>query len=247
MTAVIGGRAHSLELIHAVGALGLPFAEISLKDPDEIERQIDELIAIRAQYALTYLAHYPNEDNPFDPSILAERFVPRMQRLLDLSQALDIHKGTIHFWMDRRWVAPDLAARKIELLAAMTAYAARRGVVLCLENLSERHDSFAPVFEAIPELRMTLDIGHGQLLARQNTAFGFIEHHFARIAHLHVHDNRGGTSVADDLHLPLGEGTVEYGRIFDLLRGRGYHGTITMEIKPGDMPRTREIIREYLG
>lgn len=244
--AVIGGRAYSLELIRAVGALGFPFAEISLKDPDEIARQLDDLNRAKAECGLYYLAHYPNEDNPFDAQVLAERFVPRMERLLDLSESLGIRKGTIHFWMDRRWMSPELAARKIELLAEMVAYATRRGVVLCLENLSERPESFAPAFEAIPELRMTLDIGHGQLLARKNTAFGFIEHHFARIDHLHVHDNRGGTSVEDDLHLPLGEGTVDYARIFTLLREKGYRSTITMEIKPHDMPRTRDIIRQFL-
>jgi sugar phosphate isomerase/epimerase len=244
--AVIGGRAYSLELIRAIGALGFPFAEISLDDPEKIERQMDLLISARAECDLYYIAHYPNEDNPFDAQILRERFLPRIRRLLELSERLEIHKGTLHFWLDRRRVSSELAERKIGLLLEMVAYATQCGVTLCLENLSERHDNFSPAFEAIPELRMTLDIGHGQLLSRENRAYGFIEHHFDRIDHLHVHDNRGGTSPRDDLHLPLGEGIIDYPHILGLLRDKGYHSTITMEIKPPDMLRTRDLIRQFL-
>ena len=245
--AVIGGRAHSIAAIHAVGRLGYPFAEITLKVPEEVEAQKEELLRLKNDYGLYFLAHYPNEDNPFDPQVLRDVFLPRMHRLLDLSESLGIPKGTIHFWIDRRWAPPDLIPRKIELLADMTVYAKARGVVLCIENLSERADSFAPAFEAVPDLRMTLDIGHAQLLSRTNTAFGFIEGHFDRITHLHVHDNHGGTSVHDDLHLPLGSGCVDYPQIFRALRLKGYQATVTMELKPEEMPSTRQEILRHLG
>jgi sugar phosphate isomerase/epimerase len=245
--AIVGGRAHTIELIHAVGRLEYPFAEISLKVPEEVEAQLDELMRLKREYGLFYLAHYPNEDNPFDPQVLRETFLPRMHKLLDLSEVLGIPKGTLHFWIDQRWAPADLIPRKIELLAEMADYAQQRGVVLCLENLSERAESFAPAFEAIAPLRMTLDIGHAQLLSSINNAFGFIEKHFDRIAHLHVHDNRGGTSVNDDLHLPLGQGCVDYPRIFTELRSKDFQGTVTMEIKPEDMPMTRQEILRYLG
>ncbi|MEN6473519.1 MAG: sugar phosphate isomerase/epimerase family protein [Syntrophaceae bacterium] len=243
----IGGRAHTLEAIHAVGKLGYPFAEISLKVPEEVESQLEELLRLKSVYGLYYLAHYPNEDDPFDPRVLKDTFLPRMYRLLDLSESLGIPKGTIHFWIDKRWAPPDLIPAKIELLANMASYARDRGVVLCIENLSERADSFAPAFEAVPDLRMTLDIGHAQLLSRTNTSFEFIERHFDRIAHLHVHDNRGGTSVHDDLHLPLGSGCVDYPQIFRALRLKGYQSTATMELKPEEMPLTRLEILRHLG
>lgn len=244
---IIGGRAHSIEAIHAVGRLGYPFAEISLKIPDEVEAQLEELLRLKTEYGLFYLAHYPNEDNPFDPQVLKNTFLPRMRRLLDLSQRLGIEKGTLHFWIDKRWASPDLIPRKIELLAEMVGYAKGRGVVLCIENLSERAESFGPAFEAVPELRMTLDIGHAQLLSKTNTSFGFIENHFERIAHMHVHDNRGGTSVNDDLHLPLGQGCVDYPQIFRALRQKGYASTLTMELKPEEMDATRQEILRHLG
>jgi sugar phosphate isomerase/epimerase len=89
---------------------------------------------------------------------------------------------------------------------------------------------------------MTLDIGHGQLLSKENTSFGFIENYLPRIEHVHVHDNRGGKSPKDDIHLPLGDGIVDYRRIFSLLTEKGYESTMTMEVKLADMVKTKEAI-----
>ena len=242
----IGGRAHSLEEIHEVGALGYPFAEISLLDPSQVETQLEEMARLKTVYEMSYIAHYPNEGNPFDVKTLKEQFVPKIKRLLDLTEKLDIHKGTIHFWMDTRWAAPEVVSKKIDLLKDMVAYAGQRDTVLCIENLTERYDSFMKAFDAIEDLRMTLDIGHAQLLASENTSFKFIEHVFERIEHVHVHDNLGGTGVKDDLHLALGEGIVDYPAILTRLMEKGYDSTITMEVKPPDMKKTRQAIQRCL-
>ena len=63
---IIGGRAHNIEQIHEVGALGYPYAEISLLDPDPPEKEIEELMNLKEVYNMEYMAHYPNEGNPFD-------------------------------------------------------------------------------------------------------------------------------------------------------------------------------------
>lgn len=246
MSVMIGGRAHSIEQIKQVGALGYPFAEISLLEPQEVAAQLEELEKFKSHYKISYLAHYPNEGNPFDAKSLKELFVPKMKELLDLSARLDIHKGTMHFWIDKRWASQGLISQKIDLLKDIVSYAEEKDIVLCIENLSERYESFIEAFDSVNALRMTLDIGHGQLLASENTSFKFIEHVFEKIAHVHVHDNHGGTSVKDDLHLALGDGIVDYPKILNLLRQKGYCSTITMEVKPIDMHRTREAIEKYL-
>jgi sugar phosphate isomerase/epimerase len=242
----IGGRAHTMEEVHEVGRLGYPFVEISLNDPDTVTGQIPELMKIRDTYGISFLAHFPNEDNPFDVEVLQNRFLPRIKALLDLSRKLDITKATLHFWIDKRWAPPDLIPRKLTLLSQIIGYGTEYGVTICIENLSERSESFQPAFEAIPQLRMTLDIGHAQLLSSRNTSHGFIEEHFSRICHIHVHDNRGGTSVKDDLHLALGEGIVDYPAIITSLVRKGYDSTITMEVKPRDMPRTRQALQRCI-
>jgi sugar phosphate isomerase/epimerase len=242
----IGGRAHTMEEIREVAGFGYPFMEISLDDPATVEKWLPELLELKKTWGISYLAHYPNEDNPFDVEILRSRFLPRIKALMDLSCRLGIDKATLHFWIDRRWAPPDLIPRKIELLSRIVDCGREYGIIVCIENLSERSDSFLPAFEAIPGLRMTLDIGHAQLLSRQNSSFRFIEEHFERISHIHVHDNRGGTSVKDDLHLPLGEGIVDYPAIFASLLSRGYASTVTMEVKPGDMSKTSRALEECI-
>ena len=245
--AIIGGRAHTIEEVHDVGKLGYPYVEISLYVPEQVENDLDQLLKLKSQYGIAYLAHFPNEGNPIDLENLRMRFVPRMKKLFELSATLGIAKGTFHFWIDERRIAPEMVLQKIELIMDMVQAARRLGVVLCLENLSEPFNNFIPAFQRVPDLRMTLDIGHAQLMTEENTSFGFINNCFDRIAHIHVHDNSGGHSVKDDLHLPLGEGIVDYPQIFTLLKEKGYASTITMEVKPPAMAKTRNEILKYLN
>ncbi|MBU2643825.1 sugar phosphate isomerase/epimerase [bacterium] len=242
----VGGRAHTIAEINKVGKLGYPFAEINIDDPVRVKEDIAVLRELKASYDMYFLAHYPNEGNPNDLKNLRENFLPRLKQLIAYSADLDIHKGTMHFWMDKRWTDASVIAAKIEMLAELVDFAETCELVLCLENLSAQHDSFSMFFEAIPNLRMTMDIGHGELLSKENTAFGFMENVFSKIAHVHVHDNLGGNSVKDDLHLALGDGIVDYPRILALLKEKGYQSTITMEVKPGDMPRTLKVLKAYI-
>jgi sugar phosphate isomerase/epimerase len=243
---VIGGRAHNIEQIHEVGKFGYQFAEISLLEPDEVRGQIDELMGLREKYSMYYLAHYPNEGNPFNLNELGRSFIPKMKQLIDLTKILDIPKGTIHFWIDKRWASAQMISAKIAMLSDLVSYAMDKNVVLCLENLTERYDSFMTAFDAIPDLKMTMDIGHGELLASRNTSFGFTQHVFDRIEHMHVHDNNGGKSVEDDLHLALGDGRVDYPAILSIFKDKEYKSTITMEVKPPDMPKTKKNLECYL-
>lgn len=243
----IGSRAHNLEETITVSKLGFPFIEISLDNPETVSGWIPQLLEIKNACNTSFLAHYPNEDNPFDVAILRDKFLPRIKALMEISRQLDIKKATLHFWIDKRWASADLIRGKLELLSRIVDMGNDFGITVCIENLTERFDSFAPAFETIPDLRMTLDIGHAQLLAKQNTSFGFIKDCFPRIAHIHAHDNNGGTSVKDDLHLPLGEGSVDYKAILKSLIEKDYDSTITMEVKPKDMLRTKQTLEDCIS
>ena len=52
-----------------------------------------------------------------------------------------------------------------------------------------------------------------------------------RIRHFHLHDNWGGQSQDDDLHLPIGDGTLDFRAIVASQMSTGYDGTITLEVK----------------
>lgn len=243
---VIGGRAHTLEEIRQVGEKGYPFAEINLNHPEEVQNQLDQLLELKKEFGLDYLAHFPNEGNPSDLDNLEKNFIPRLKQLMSFAPTLGISKITMHFWMDKRWASEELITRKINMLKTLVEHASRYDLMICLENLTARQESFSMYFREIPNLKMTMDIGHGQLLSKENTSFGFMEHLFDKIEHVHVHDNLGGTSVHDDLHLALGEGIIDYPRILTMLNHKKYNSTITMEVKPADMARTKTVIEQYI-
>lgn len=242
---IIGGRAHNAEAVLRVAELGYPFAELSLKDPEDLKADIENLLTIKEDFGIKYIGHFPNEDNPVNPEILTSIFLPKIKSLIDLCPKLSICKCTMHFWMDKRWIDPEVANAKVPILIDLVEYAASQKVTVCIENLSERYESFMPLFDKIPELMMTLDIGHAQLLSKTNASFDFIFNCFERIGHIHIHDNKGGTKLEDDLHLPLGMGVIDYPNILSLLKNRGYESTITMELKPEEMKQTEAEIRRY--
>jgi sugar phosphate isomerase/epimerase len=239
---IIGGRAHSIEEAEFIAQAGFPFAEISIRNAEEFLSQLDSFRDIKDTYNIFYLGHGPEEENPWDPDEQRRRFLPLLQKLLDCAAQLAIEVFTIHFWIDGRFVNRDIVAEKLKILYDMCCHAEQRGITLCIENLSETCTDFTSAFDAITNLGMTLDIGHGELLTEKNTAFDFTQNCFSRIHHLHVHDNRGGDTPEDDLHLPLGEGVIDFSSILQYLRKRGYDRTMTLEMQPQFLNRGKKVL-----
>jgi sugar phosphate isomerase/epimerase len=94
---------------------------------------------------------------------------------------------------------------------------------------------------------LTLDLGHGQLLTTENTSHGLIKNYPERIRHIHLHDNRGGNSPQDDLHLPVGQGTIRFSRIMIALKQMGYERTMTLELRPKEIGACLGYVRHLLG
>lgn len=123
-----------------------------------------------------------------------------------------------------------IVQRNIESLRDLADFARRLDVGIMLENVPGRFNSvaqLAPIFTAVPEAALHLDIGHSNLAVAQNTAPELIRRFSGRLAHVHLHDNRGGQA---DLHLALGMGDVDVAGSVRALREAGYDGTITLEV-----------------
>ncbi len=242
---IICGRAHNTEEAEIVGLNGFPFVEISLINRSSfIKKDLYSLRKTADTYGLKYLAHGPEEGNAWAPDILHNKFLPDIKSLLECAGELDIKLFTIHFWIDSRFINSKIIKKKIEMLKEMADYAADKGIKLCIENLSERFSDFSIAFDLIDSLGMTLDIGHGELLTNKNTAYGFSSNCLERICHMHIHDNRGGNSPGDDLHLPLGDGTIDFFSILTSLKEKGFDKTATLEVKPEHMLKGKKLIEE---
>jgi len=68
-----------------------------------------------------------------------------------------------------------------------------------------------------------------------------------RIKHVHIHDNYGGNSPDDDLHLPLGKGTIVFESILHALCKKGYNETITLEVAPQFLREGKEKLSKMLN
>jgi len=241
---LIGGRSHTVAEAEFIAQSGFPFIEISIRSLTEFRRDIASLRHLQEQFGIFYLAHGPEEHDTWEPEKLRANFLPRIRALLACAAELSITVFTLHFWLDRRYIGDDIAAEKIEILKAMAGHAEERGIKLCIENLSEQVSDFSPVFAAIEGLGMTLDVGHGELLTARNTAYEFAAGWPQRIRHVHLHDNRGGDTVQDDLHLPPGEGVIDFTAILGCLREQGYDRTMTLEIPPEFLRSGKSMIEQ---
>lgn len=243
----LGGTARSPEDAAALQRMGLQFAEVSITGPDRFLAQQKAYQRLKDDLGLAYLAHGPREGDPNNVDTLEHVYLPRLLHVLSLMQRLEMGLLTIHLWMDARFVRPDVIAYKAGLLQRLLKRSDDLGITLCIENLSETAGHLSGVFETLPSLRLTLDLGHAQLLADANTGFGFMDRFPERIHHIHVHDNRGGSSVADDLHLPLGQGAVDYEGLFRGLHRIGYNRTLTLELKPHEIEHNLATVKQRLS
>jgi sugar phosphate isomerase/epimerase len=242
-----GGHAKTVEDLEFLEKLGCDFGEVILNDHEKCEAWLRSGVRSPLPSGLLLIAHGPDEGPPNDPDNLWHRYCPALRDTVEVAAGLGIGVLTIHLWTDPRFVKSHIREQKREALGDLVAFAAERGVRLCLENLSETADDLAENLDAVPGLNLTLDIGHGQLLSETNTAFAIIERLIAHIKHVHVHDNRGGKGVRDDLHLPIGDGIIDFEGIFEALLLKGYEGTVTLELEhevlAASLARVKETIR----
>jgi len=243
----LGGTARSTEDVLLIHKLGLNFAEIPIVDPESFVSRVEDYRRVKQDLGIYYLCHGPREGDPNDMNALEREYLPKVMDVLPLMNRLEMSLLTVHLWMDRRYVKTDVFEFKVDLLKRMLARAADAGITVCIENLSETAADLKAPFDALPRLKMTLDLGHAQLLTDSNRSFGFMDQFPDRIKHIHLHDNRGGHSYRDDLHLPVGDGLIDFNRIFARLKKIGYSRTITLELKPPQIKKCLASVKQLIA
>lgn len=145
---------------------------------------------------------------------------------LELAKRLSVDKAVVHFFT-RSQIAFD---EKILMLDRLRKKAVEYGITLCLENTEESVNVLKKIFERKSGLKFCLDVGHANLFS--NNPMDFIRAFSDRMKHIHISDNRGGDSEEDDLHIPPGDGTINFQCIFSELKAVNYNKTLTLELHP---------------
>ena len=226
-----------------MAGMKLDFIDLTLEPPAAATWQLrpDDVRALLRDHGLGVIGH-----TAFYLPIASSFESLRRAAVAELKHAAEFFAAIGAPWMN---VHPDghapfvdqptVVHRNIVSLRELVEFARPLGVKIMLENVPGRFNSVAqlsPIFDALPEVGLHLDIGHSNLSVAHNTAPELIARFAGRLAHVHLHDNRGGHA---DLHLALGMGDVDVAGHVRTLRASGYDGTITLEVFARD--------RHYLG
>jgi len=225
--------------------LGFDYIEIAMDAPEGHYRKIQEQAAsIRSaldRYDMGLVCHLPTFVYTAD---LAEDIrrasLGEMIRSLETAAELGAEKAVLHPSMVSglgSLVLEEVQSYADESLAALVEAARRIHLPLCLENMFPKyHIGYDPAefetwFARHPDLRLTLDTGHGNIDARGvRRILQFVRFFGDRIGHVHVSDNRGKR----DEHLPIGSGRIDFASVIAALLGTGYDGTVTLEVFTDD-------------
>jgi len=116
------------------------------------------------------------------------------------------------------------------------------------DKIFSRPATIDTILRELPQIGLTLDLGHANLFSRKCLIKNFISKFKGRISHVHISDNKGGFYPQDDKHLPLGKGNINWREVIPYLR-RYYNGAITLEVfgKKMDLLRSRKYLLQLLN
>lgn len=242
----LGGTARNPEDVRLLHNLRLKFAEITIYNAIKFKNNIKDYLNVKKETGLYFLCHGPREGNPNNIKSLKRDYLPHVFKIVEIMPILNMSLLTLHLWMDQRFVKTEVIDFKIELLQKIINKAREKNILICLENLSENWHDLKVAIDKLPLLNLTLDVGHAQLLRKENTSFSIIKKYPDRIKHIHLHDNLGGNTPENDLHLPPGRGIVDFKNIFNSLGNIGYRGTATLELKPFEIKSCLGFVKKLL-
>jgi sugar phosphate isomerase/epimerase len=236
--------------IEWIAELGLDFVDLTLEPPRAASWQADPA-AIRAALEKHHLpvvghtAYYLPLASPFESIRRAavDELIASLRVFAKLgTRWMNLHPDHNVPMHDRAFMID----RNLQSLRELTVVAREHNVGLMIENLPGKFNTvaqLAPLLDPLPDLGFHLDIGHANLLLDVSSADELITTFAPRLRHVHLHDNKGGSN---DLHAPLGTGTIDIPHHVRTLKQSGYDGTITLEVFTPDhhyLAYSRDILR----
>jgi sugar phosphate isomerase/epimerase len=215
-----------------------------------VPSELAQLAGTLADNNLKATIHAPFMDlNPgaVDP-LVWEATLHRFNQVFDVAEIIRPTIIVFHPGYDR-WRFGDKRQKWLEnsigIWEKMLVRSEKTGSVIAVENIFEEEPStLRALFEAFdsPLFRHCFDVGHFNLFAKVS-----LEEWFAEvggyIAEAHIHDNNG---TRDD-HLPIGEGAIDFDKLFGLLEKYAPGSAYTVEAHSrGALERALTNLSAYL-
>lgn len=236
------------ESIAQADELGFDYVEILL-DGDAhrtaLPAETDEVVATLDDRGIDVLVHFPyplliGSPHPHQ----REGAVQELKRCIEVAADIGAEKGVVHpdaYGWRRVWDRDELNSVLLPSIRDLDAFAAERGLEVCVENLFGEFRSldiydFDAVFSET-DASMTFDTGHAAIAGMNEAEMAtFLADNRDRVSHLHLNDTRHSDYgyAGQDEHLPLGYGSIDFATILEPLVGSAWNGTLSIELDTAD-------------
>jgi len=200
------------------------------------ERGLGLVLNTGGRYALGPTSHEPGPASAGAAG--RERFLQFVERSLALAPGLGAEVLMLHSGYAPAGVEPERAwSWLVQGCSRLARFAGELGLVLGFEfhpeMLVRDLQDWQRLDQAVdhPAFQLTLDVGHVAC-----TEPGPIPEVIAscvhRVVNVHLEDIRGSAHV----HLPIGQGDIDFSAVFQALAAGGYRGLINAELNSDDLP-----------
>ncbi|HOM95576.1 MAG TPA: sugar phosphate isomerase/epimerase [Methanofastidiosum sp.] len=217
------------------------------------EETMPKVKDILSSYSFEYTVHSPFSDINISSLNKSIRKVSIQQVKYAIYAVNEIGGKVMTFHPGRHSAATNRdkeLTKKIlfDSLKEISTYNEDYGVVIALENMPDTFVTTMKVSQEIlevlenkqlPGIKHTMDVGH---LETNNVDIErYIQDLKDFLVHIHLHDNLGEF----DNHLPLGEGNIDFSKVFMALKKINYSGRMILEMtNTEDILKSREFLRE---
>lgn len=220
-------------------ALGDPMTPFALP---HWEKHIDEMGNEMAKIGVTpIICHSPKGEPTVDAGIL-----PRSIRAIECAGRLGIPDMVIHVGGKKGWTLEQFNQFNRHFVEGMLPMAEKNNVRILIENVGRWDEPFyvqsgRELLEFVeymnhPLVEACLDTGHLSLMDDDNPmTIRLLGNH---LKGLHIQDNLGSFNVPtifkawrQDLHMPVGFGTIDFDAVVHALADIGYQGSFNTEIE----------------
>lgn len=214
---------------------GFAFVELNMEgqfhrsrvDPDEVRETAE-------RYGLDVVVHLPYALDPGSPHDGVRDGARReLEAAIDTAEAMGAERAVFHATTSARpyhWERETVRETIIATVERVSAYGRERGVDAVAENLKSPFfdaGDFGTLFERT-DANACLDTGHAFVSGHRATEQArLLREHGNRISHLHLNETR---REAEDEHLPVGLGRIDFGKLAEAMAETGWSGTCTHEL-----------------
>ncbi|MCD6446326.1 sugar phosphate isomerase/epimerase [Candidatus Bathyarchaeota archaeon] len=198
------------------------------------KKRVNVLKELKASHGFKYSVHAPFADiNIASPSKpLLRVMMKRLKKSMVYANDLDCEVWVFHsglktgissFYPGKDWL------QNLASIRELCKFASDYGLMIAVENTPEpysfllkRVEDFEKFYSEFDVgLGVALDVGHANICGQTEK---FLTVFRDKIVHLHVHDNDGQS----DLHLGVGEGTVNWERVAGLVKNLPFENLIVV-------------------